>query len=212
MVSNTPPQLLDSWKHLGILPTKGEHDIIEGIKRSGFGVNADPFGNIQAALKLGILTGSIGLSITCDLIDLFSPKKRPTTKGLVGMGTLLPQEINILLLPHVDPWLIFALAEVISKSNLPKPIKGINLVGVGSSGLELLRTGLGNALGETTIQEQGIASGVVDLIVRGTKDGYQSTTLLAKNQKVPIATTNDLAKVKDSKHFPVHSPLYQPKI
>ncbi|MHA2408073.1 MAG: hypothetical protein ACXACA_06860, partial [Candidatus Ranarchaeia archaeon] len=199
--SKTSPEQINSWKHLGMLPTKGEHEIIEGLKRSGFGVNADPFGNVQTAMKIGILTGRLGLSITCDFLDLLLPVKN--TQGSVGLGTLSPQEVNILLLPNVDPLLYKVLPEAVSQAKLPNNIKAINLVGVGSSGLELLRTNSGNALGETTIQEQAIASGLVDIIVRGNKDGYQSTTSLAKKMKTPIVTTSDLTKVKDSIHLPI---------
>ncbi len=203
LTTHTPPYLQSNWEHLGILPTQGQYEIIEGIKRSSFGVNADPFGNVRATLKIGILAGYIGSKMTNDLVDLFQIPNKTSNQGALGFGVLSPTHVNILLLPGVDPLLIRALEKAKTNVTPPQNTNGFSFVGVGSSGLELLRTNIGNAVGETTTQEHAFTSGLVDLAIRGIKDGYQSTTALAQTHDVKIVTTHDIAKVKDSKHTPV---------
>jgi len=195
-----PHYLHKLWEKHGFLPqATGEHfkEISEAMHTSTMGCNADYKDILKWCLKLGVLDGYYGLYLATELED----KKfgKPKIKiGELNLGVIHPYKINIAVHGH-EPMLAEALAREVKKhENFD-----INLVGVCCTGAGLLaRHGIPMAA-NFLLQENVIASGLIEAMVVDTQCIMPSLTDLSECYHTKIITTNEICKMPNAIHLPV---------
>jgi len=195
-----PSYLHKLWEKHGFLPqATGEHfkEISEAMHTSTMGCNADFKDVLKWCLKLGVLDGYYGLYLATELED----KKfgKPKIKiGELNLGVIKPDKINIAVHGH-EPML----AEEIAKEVKKHENFDINLVGVCCTGTSLLaRHGIPMAA-NFLLQENVIASGLIEAMVVDTQCIMPSLTDLAECYHTKIITTNDICRMPNAIHLPV---------
>lgn len=195
-----PKYLYHLWNELGIVPKiHFEHfkDISEALHTSTFGVNADYQDILKWAIKLGIVDGYYGLYLATELEDLAYGKPK-IKQGILDLGVLDENKVNIAVHGH-EPML----AESIAKEAAKKENKDINLVGVCCTGASLLsRYGIPLA-GDVVLQEDVIASGIIDVLAVDVQCIMPSLSNLAECYHTKLITTNEIAKMPNAIHMPI---------
>ena len=195
-----PRYLYKLWERLGIVPKiHFEHfkDISEALHASTMGVDAN-YGHILGnAIKLGIIDGYFGMYLATELeeMEFGLPSIR---KGIVDLGVIKPEKINIAVHGHFPP-----LAEALAKEVKKKENSDINLIGVCCTGTALLaRHGIPLA-GNFILQEQVIVSWCVDVLAVDMQCIMPSLSDLAECYHTKIVTTNELCRIPKAMHLPV---------
>jgi carbon-monoxide dehydrogenase catalytic subunit len=195
-----PKYLKEIWEKLGIIPkVKFEHfkDISEALHMTTMGVNSDYTLNLATAMKLGIIDGYYGMHLATELEDkeFGRPKIR---KGELNLGVIRNDKINIAVHGH-EPELAEAIATEVKKPEN----SDINLVGVCCTGASLLaRHGVPLAA-NVILQEDVIATGVVEAIAVDTQCIMPSIADLAECFHTKIITTNEICRIHGAEHIPV---------
>ncbi|MEM4702991.1 MAG: hypothetical protein QXP53_00685 [Candidatus Pacearchaeota archaeon] len=195
-----PPYLYKLWQEKGFLPSaEGEHfkEISEAIHTTTMGCNADFHDILAWCLKLGILDGYYGLYLATELEDKTYGKPKPKI-GELNLGVINPNKVNIAVHGH-EPMLAESIAHEVKK----KENQDINLVGVCCTGASLLaRHGVPLAA-NFLLQEQVIASGLIDAMVVDVQCIMPSLADLAECYHTKIITTSDLCRIPNALHMPV---------
>ena len=193
-----PSYLLDLWKKLGILPKIAfEHfkDISEALHMTAFGVSSDYKQVLLNCLKLGIIDGYYGLYLATELEDKLYGKPKQK-KAFVDLGVLKKDKVNIAVHGHLP---IFA--EAMAKE--ARKHKDINLVGVCCTGAFLLnKLGIPQA-SHVLLQEQVIASGIIEAIAVDVQCIMPSLSDLVECYHTKLITTNEIAKMPNALHMPI---------
>ena len=195
-----PAYLKEIWDKLGIIPkVRFEHfkEISEALHMTTMGVNADFKLNLATAMKLGIIDGYYGMYLATELEDgeFGRPKVK---KGKLNLGVIRPEKTNIAVHGH-EPELAEALAAEMKKPEN----RDINLVGVCCTGASLLaRHGVPLAA-NVILQEDVIATGVIEAIAVDTQCIMPSIADLAECFHTKVVTTNDICRIPNATHLPV---------
>lgn len=172
-------------------------EISEALHLSSMGVGADPEEMLRRTLKLAALDGLCGLSLATALEDgnLGRPEAK---KGKLNLGCLDAGKVNIAVHGH-QPLLVKAIA----KEAAGHP--DVNLVGVCCTGASLLST-LGVPLAAAfTLQEDVIATGIVEAIVVDSQCIMPSLPDLCECFHTKLITTSELARLPGAVHLPSRS-------
>lgn len=173
-------------------------EISEALHLSAMGVGADPAVMLRRALKLAALDGLCGLSLATALEDE-NFGKPVARKGKLNLACLKPGKVNIAVHGH-EPMLVAALAEEAARC------PDVNLVGVCCTGASLLST-LGVPLAAAfTLQEDVVATGIVEAIVVDSQCIMPSLPDLCECFHTKLITTSELARIPGAMHMPVRSP------
>lgn len=196
----SPKYLYNLWDSLGIVPKiHFEHfkDISESLHISTMGVNADYQDVLKWCMKLGIVDGYYGMYLATELEDekYGAPKIK---KGVLDMGVLDENKVNIAVHGH-EPILAEELA------NEAKKHKEINLVGVCCTGASLLAKHGIPLAAHFTLQEDVVASGVVDALAVDVQCIMPSLSDLIECYHTKLITTNELCRMPNAIHLPVNS-------
>ena len=196
----SPDYLYKLWDDLNILPkVKMEHfkDISEALHTSTMGTNSDYTDVLKWCMKLGIIDGYYGLYFATELEDKHYGKPE-IKKGKLNLGVLNPDKVNIAIHGH-EP--MFAQAIVKEAKNYPE----VNLVGVCCTGASLLaRQGVPLAA-HFMLQEDVVASGIVDILVVDTQCIMPSLKDLCECYHTKIVTTSEIARIENALHMPVRN-------
>lgn len=160
-------------------------------------MGADPEEMLRRTLKLAALDGLCGLSLATALEDgnLGRPEAR---KGKLNLGCLDAGKVNIAAHGH-QPLRVKAIA----KEAAGHP--DVNLVGVCCTGASLLST-LGVPLAAAfTLQEDVIATGIVEAIVVDSQCIMPSLPDLCECFHTKLITTSELARLPGAIHLPSRS-------
>ncbi len=195
-----PKYLKEIWDRLGIIPkVKFEHfkEISEALHMSTMGVNADYKLNLTTAMKLGIIDGYYGMYLATELEDAEFGRPK-VMKGQLNLGVIRPDKVNIAVHGH-EPELAEAIAAEVRK----KENADINLVGVCCTGASLLaRHGVPLAA-NVILQEDVIATGMIEAIAVDTQCIMPSIADLAECFHTKVITTNDICRIPNAEHLPV---------
>lgn len=193
-----PAYLMNLWKKLGLMPSvKYEHfkEISEALHASTMGVNADFQDILARSVKLGVVDGYLGLYLATELEDEYYGKPK-VKRGVLNLGVIKGNMINIGVHGH-EPMFAEALIQETRKH------KNINLVGVCCTGTNLLaRRGVPLAA-NVILQEEVIATGVIDVMAVDSQCIMPSLIDLAECHRTCIVSTNPIARVPGSVYLPV---------
>jgi carbon-monoxide dehydrogenase catalytic subunit len=198
-----PKETVKVWEKLGVVPkVRYEHfkDISEALHMTTMGVNADYKYNLAMAMKLGIIDGYYGLYLSTELEDEAFGKPS-IKKGQLNLGVIRPDKINIAVHGH-EP----ELAEAIVKEAAKPENKDINLVGVCCTGATLLAKHGVPLAANVILQEDVIATGVVEVMAVDTQCITPSISDLAECFHTKIVTTNDICRIPNAEHIPASTP------
>ena len=173
-------------------------EISEALHMSSMGMGADPAEILRRALRLAALDGRYGLTLATALEDKQFGKPKPK-KGKLNLACLEPGKVNIAVHGH-EPMLVAALAKEASK------YPDVNLVGVCCTGASLLAR-LGVPLAAAfTLQEDVVATGIVEAIIVDSQCIMPSLPDLCECFHTKLITTSELARLPGAIHLPAGSP------
>lgn len=172
-------------------------EISEALHLSSMGVGGDPAEMLRRCLKLAALDGLCGLSLATALEDKNFGK--PEVKnGKLNLACLKTGKVNIAVHGH-EPMLVAALAKEATRH------PDVNLVGVCCTGASLLST-LGIPLAAAfTLQEDVIATGIVEAMIVDSQCIMPSLPDLCECFHTKLITTSELARLPGAIHMPVRS-------
>jgi carbon-monoxide dehydrogenase catalytic subunit len=195
-----PSYLYNVWDKMGILPKiRMEHfkEISEALHLSTMGVDADYKDVLAWCFKLGIIDGYYGLYLATELEDRTFGKPK-IKEAELNLNVIKPDKINIAVHGH-EPSFAEALAE---EAKQPRN-SDINLVGVCCTGSALLaRHGIPMAA-NFVLQEDVIATGVIEAMVVDVQCIMPSLENLCECYHTKLITTNDLCKIPGAIHIPI---------
>ena len=195
-----PSYLYKLWDELNIVPKiKFEHfkDISEALHSSTMGVNADYKDILKQCMKLGIIDGYYGLYLATEVED----KKfgKPVIRqGKLNLSCLNPEKTNIAIHGH-EPMLAEALVKESHK------YKDINLIGVCCTGASLLSKHGIPLAANFILQEDVIATGIVEAMVVDLQCIMPSLSDLCECYHTKLITVNNIARMPNSLHLPVNN-------
>lgn len=199
LTSLIPSRVLERWKEKGLLPIAPVKEIFNSSLKAGFGINSNPFDLILQAVKCSIV--GLGCSmILYKLRDLIYGVPTPRN-GYIGLGTLSNRDVNIIIkgLPIV---LIDTLFKEMRKPEIVKMVQenganGINIVGLGAFGLDLLvRYGTPSCGGALDI-ERVVSTGCVDLVILDDLCNLFSISSLAESYGTKFLSFSPLVAIEN---------------
>lgn len=173
-------------------------EISEALHVSSMGVGADPEDLLSRCLKTAALDGSCGLYPATAREDaiLGRPKRRD---GHLELACLDAGKVNIAVHGH-EPALLKALATAAAAS------PDINLVGVCCTGASLLAS-MGVPLAAAfTMQEDVVATGIVEAMVVDSQCVMPSLPDLCECFHTRLIAASSLARIPGALHLPSRSP------
>jgi len=172
-------------------------EISEALHQTSMGVGADPAELLKRCLKLSALDGLCGLSLATSLEDGHFGKPA-AKKGKLNLSCLKTGQVNIAVHGH-EPLLVEALAREAARH------RDVNLVGVCCTGASLLST-LGVPLAAAfTLQEDVVATGIVEALVVDSQCIMPSLPDLCECFHTRLITTSELARLPGALHLPARS-------
>lgn len=172
--------------------------ISEALHVSSMGVGADPEDLLSRCLQIAAIDGSCGLYPATALEDavLGRPKRR---NGHLELACLDAGKVNIAVHGH-EPALLKALATAAAAS------PDINLVGVCCTGASLLAS-MGVPLAAAfTLQEDVVATGIVEAMVVDSQCVMPSLPDLCECFHTRLIAASPLARIPGALHLPSRSP------
>lgn len=200
-----PPERINTWRELDILPIGSYHEVFEALHRTGTGTDGDWQNIMRQALRCGLAFawGSVvGSAVAMDI--LYGPPRRD--KISANLGALDPGFVNIVIHGHspVLPSVIVELADEPLYQQLAKSAGacGIRFFGVCCSGLSALyRHGSVSPLANAMGAELVLATGAIDLWVADVQDVYPSIMDVASCFQTHVVTTNDACRLPGVEHI-----------
>lgn len=192
-----PPYLYNIWKEIGVVPKiKSEpfKDISEALHISTMGVNADYQDILKWCIKLGIIDG-YGMYLATELEDEKFGKPR-IRKGKLNLACISTKKVNIAVHGHEH---MFAEAIAIESHKH----KDVNLVGVCCTGASLLAKHGIPLSAHFMLQEEVVATGIVDVMVVDMQCIMPSLSDLCECYHTKLITTNEIARMPNALHLPV---------
>ena len=210
-VRRVPPGTLESWRKLGIVPRGAMVEVMELIQRTHAGMDQDYRNLSKQISKTALVDGWGGSMMATDISDiLFGTPSAISAE--VDMGCLKEDHVNIIIHGH-EPYLLESmLVSVNDREFVAKAknagAKGINLLGMCCSGMEMLaRHGIGHA-GNFMSTEAVMATGAVDAMGVDVQCIQQSLASVAECYETQFFTTNASCRIEGAAHIPLdeHTP------
>lgn len=172
-------------------------EISEALHQSAMGVGADPDDMLRRCLMLAAMDGEHGLGLATRLEDAAFGRPQPKS-GRLDLASLDPGRTNIAVHGH-EPALAMALAAEAARH--PE----VNLVGVCCTGASLLAS-LGVPLAAAfTLQEDVVATGIVEALVVDSQCVMPSLPDLCECFHTRLVSTSPLARMPGAVHMPVRT-------
>ncbi|SNB45126.1 anaerobic carbon-monoxide dehydrogenase catalytic subunit [Geobacter sp. DSM 9736] len=200
-----PPERLQVWKELDILPVGAYHEIFEALHRTTTGTDGDWENTARQVLRCGLAfawSSVVGSSIAMDCLYGLPKRSRVTT----NLGAITEGSVNIAVHGH-SPVLVAAIVKAARRSDLldaatDAGASGIRLYGICCSGHSALAkfgdiTPLTNAVGA----ELALATGAVDLWVADVQDVFPGIMDVAACFHTRVVTTSDSARLPGAEHI-----------
>lgn len=206
-----PPKTLETWRRLGIVPRGAMLEVMELMQRTHCGMDQD-YENLTSQISRAALADGWGGSmVATEISDILFGTPTPV-KTEVNMGCLKEDHVNIIIHGH-EPYLLEAMVDSANDPTLIKAAeeagaKGINLVGMCCSGMEMLsRHGLPHA-GNFMSTEAVMVTGAVDAFGVDVQCIQQGLAKVAECYGTKLFTTNPSCRIEGVEHieFVEHAP------
>ena len=203
-VKRVPEKTLETWRKLGIVPRGAMREIMEIMHRTHMGVDQDYRNLILQICRTALADGWGGSMVATEVSDMLFGTPMPV-RTEINMGCLKEDHVNIIIHGH-EPNLLESMIESVNDPTLIKlaqdaGAKGINLVGMCCSGLEMLsRYGLPHA-GNFMSTEAVLITGAVDAMGVDVQCIKQALSTVAKCYGTKFFTTNPRCKIEGAEHI-----------
>ena len=203
-VKKAPLKLQETWRKKGIVPRGIDREIVEIMHRTHMGVDHDPEHLLLQGMRASLGDGWGGSMLATDLQDIIFGTPEPTL-GTANLGTLSEDEVNIVVHGH-EPLLSEMILIAVKDSEIlelakSKGAKGINIVGMCCTGLELLmRHGIPIA-GNFLQQELAAVTGAVEAIVVDIQCIMPALSNVVQCYHTKLISTSPIAKFPGALHI-----------
>jgi carbon-monoxide dehydrogenase catalytic subunit len=200
-----PPERLQVWKDLDILPIGAYHEVFEALHRTTTGTDGEWQNVLRQMLRCGLAfawSSVVGSSIAMDC--LYGPPKR--SRISTNLGAISTETVNIAVHGH-SPVLVAAIVTASRRSALLEAAREagattIRLYGICCSGHSALAkfgdiTPLTNAVGA----ELALATGALDLWVADVQDVFPGIMDVAACFHTRVVTTSNSARLPGAEHI-----------
>jgi len=204
MVKRVPPKTLERWRAAGIVPRGAMREIMELMHRTAMGVDQDYENITKQISRTALADGWGGSMVSTDISDILFGTPTPVEVE-VDMGVLKEDQVNIIVHGH-EPILLEAMIIAAADPTLKEMAhnagaKGINLVGMCCSGLDVMsRHGLPHA-GNFSSTEAVLVTGAVDAMTVDIQCIKQDLKKVADHYDTPFITTNYRAMIEGATHI-----------
>ena len=202
-----PPKTLETWRKEGIVPRGAMREIMELMHRSAMGVDQDYENITKGCSRTALADGWGGSMVATEISDILFGTPSPVAVE-VNMGVLKEDQVNIIIHGH-EPNLFESMVESVNEPTLIQAAKdagakGINLVGMCCSGLEMfVRHGIPHA-GNFMSTETVLVTGAVDAMGVDVQCIKQGLVKVADCYGTPLITTNRRAHIEGATHIQFH--------
>ena len=199
-----PPKTLETWRKHKIVPRGAMREIMELMHRSHMGVDQDYKSLTRQCSRTALADGWGGSMVSTEISDILFGTPAPVSIE-VDMGVLKEDQVNIIVHGH-EPNLFESILESVNEPLLVEAAKeagakGINLVGMCCSGLEMFsRHGLAHA-GNFMSTEAVLVTGAVDAFVVDVQCIKQGLGKVAKCYGTPLITTSPKCHIEGTQHI-----------
>jgi carbon-monoxide dehydrogenase catalytic subunit len=206
-----PEKTLELWRKHDMVPRGAMREIMELMHRTAMGVDQDYTNLIKQCSRTALADGWGGSMVATEISDILFGTPTPV-KAEVNMGCLKEDQVNIIIHGH-EPNLFDSMIESVNDPTLIQAAKdggakGINLVGMCCSGLEVLsRHGIPHA-GNFMSTEAVLVTGAVDAMGVDVQCIKQGLSTVAECYGTKLFTTNPRAHMEGVEHieFTEHNP------
>ncbi|THB78997.1 MAG: anaerobic carbon-monoxide dehydrogenase catalytic subunit [Desulfobulbaceae bacterium] len=212
LVKRVPEKTLELWRKEGIVPRGAMREIMEMMHRSAIGVDQDYENITKQISRTALADGWGGSMVSTDISDILFGTPAPV-EVTVDLGVLKEDFVNIIVHGHepilLEAMIISSEAPSVKKMATDAGAKGINLVGMCCSGLDVLsRHGVPHA-GNFSSTEAALVTGAVDAMTVDIQCIKQDLHKVAGCYDTEFITTNYRAKIEGALHIELdeHDPL-----
>lgn len=200
-----PPERLEVWKAMGILPVSAYHEVFEAYHNTGCGTDGDHKNVLKQFLRSGLcftFTGVVGSNIATDI--LFGTGDRVLSE--VNTGALKEGWVNVAVHGHY-PLLVQTMVKLGRSKRFQEKAKsigakGIEFYGICCSGLSALyRDSKVLPLSNAVSAELVMGTGALDLWVADVQDVFPSIMEVAACTRTVVVTTSDSARLPGAEHI-----------
>ncbi len=211
-MKRVPPNTLETWRKLGVVPRGAMLEIMEMMHRTCMGVDQHYENITKQATRTALADGWGGSMVSTEISDILFGTPTPIA-GDVNMGVLKEDQVNIIVHGH-EPNMFESMVASVNSSSLIEAArdagaKGINLVGMCCSGAEMMsRHGIPHA-GNFMSTEAVLVTGAVDAMCVDIQCIKQGLSTVADCYNTPFITTNRRARLEGATHieFNEHDPM-----
>jgi carbon-monoxide dehydrogenase catalytic subunit len=202
-----PAKTLETWRKEGIVPRGAMREIMEMMHRSAMGVDQHYENITRQCSRTALADGWGGSMVATEISDILFGTPSPVAVE-VNMGVLKEDQVNIIIHGH-EPNLFESIVESVNEPTLIQAAKdagakGINLVGMCCSGLEMfVRHGVPHA-GNFMSTEAVLVTGAVDAMGVDVQCIKQGLVKVADCYGTPLITTNPRAHIEGATHIEFH--------
>jgi len=199
-----PEKTLEVWRKYKMVPRGAMREIMELMHRTAMGVDQDYENIIHQCSRAALADGWGGSMVATEISDILFGTPTPV-KAEVNMGVLKEDEVNIIIHGH-EPNLFDSMIESVNDPTLIQAAKdggakGINLVGMCCSGLEVLcRHGIPHA-GNFMSTESILVTGAVDAMGVDVQCIKQGLSKVAECYGTKLFTTNPRCHIEGAEHI-----------
>lgn len=200
-----PEKTLETWRKLDIVPRGAMLEVMELMQRTHAGMDQDYENLTRQISRTALADGWGGSLVATELSDILFGTPVPV-KAEVNMGCLKENEVNIVIHGH-EPLLLESMLASVDDPQLLQTAreagaKGINLVGMCCSGLEMLcRKGVPHA-GNFMSTEAIMVTGAVDAFGVDVQCIQQGLAKVAECYGTRLFTTNTSCRLEGVDHIP----------
>ena len=206
-----PEKTLETWRKQGIVPRGAMREIMELMHRSHMGVDQHYENITKQCSRTALADGWGGSMVATEISDILFGTPSPVAVE-VNMGVLKEDQVNIIIHGH-EPNLFESIVESVNEPTLIQAAKdagakGINLVGMCCSGLEMfVRHGIPHA-GNFMSTEAVLVTGAVDAMGVDVQCIKQGLAKVADCYGTKLITTNPRCHIEGAMHveFNDHKP------
>jgi anaerobic carbon-monoxide dehydrogenase catalytic subunit len=206
-----PEKTLETWRKQGIVPRGAMREIMEMMHRSHMGVDQHYENITKQISRTALADGWGGSMVATEISDILFGTPSPVAVE-VNMGVLKEDQVNIIIHGH-EPNLFETMVESVNSPTLIQAAKdagakGINLVGMCCSGLEMfVRHGIPHA-GNFMSTEAVLVTGAVDAMAVDVQCIKQGLVKVAQCYGTRLITTNPRCHIEGADHveFVEHDP------
>ena len=206
-VKRVPQKTLETWRKEGIVPRGAMREIMELMHRSAIGVDQHYANITKQCSRVALADGWGGSMVATEIADILFGTPSPVAIE-TNMGVLKEDQVNIIVHGH-EPNLFESMVASVAEPTLIQAAKdagakGLNLVGMCCSGLEMFsRHGTPHA-GNFMSTETVLVTGAVDAMVVDVQCIKQALAQVAECYKTQLITTNPRARIEGAKHIEFH--------